>query len=104
MTLAPDRSRKLDGRLSNHHFQNLWSRVTVKAGHPRPPPSPLIPIFPRKALLVHTKMAQPNGTAEAPIEVSSISTVVGINFGNSYASIAVLTKVRPVAITLGVDA
>ena len=49
-------------------------------------------------------MAQPNGTAEAPIEVSSISTVVGINFGNSYASIAVLTKVRPVAITLGVDA
>ncbi|TBU41533.1 actin-like ATPase domain-containing protein [Dichomitus squalens] len=37
-------------------------------------------------------MAQPNGTAEAPIEVSSLPTVVGINFGNSYASIAVLTK------------
>ncbi|OBZ78710.1 Heat shock protein 70 C57A7.12 [Grifola frondosa] len=35
---------------------------------------------------------QPNGTADAPIEVSSIPTVVGINFGNSYASIAVLTK------------
>ncbi|KAI0716152.1 actin-like ATPase domain-containing protein [Cerioporus squamosus] len=37
-------------------------------------------------------MSQPNGTAEAPIEVSAIPTVVGINFGNSYASIAVLTK------------
>ncbi|KAH8091341.1 actin-like ATPase domain-containing protein [Cristinia sonorae] len=35
---------------------------------------------------------QPNGSAEAPIEVSSTPTVVGINFGNSYASIAVLTK------------
>ncbi|PCH32980.1 actin-like ATPase domain-containing protein [Wolfiporia cocos MD-104 SS10] len=32
--------------------------------------------------------AQPNGTADAPIEVSLIPTVVGINFGNSYASIA----------------
>lgn len=37
--------------------------------------------------------SQPNGSAEAPIEVSAIPTVVGINFGNSYASIAVLTKV-----------
>ncbi|PIL30023.1 transporter [Ganoderma sinense ZZ0214-1] len=37
-------------------------------------------------------MSQPNGTADAPIEVSSIPTVVGINFGNSYASISVLTK------------
>ena len=37
--------------------------------------------------------SQPNGTAEAPIEVSAIPTVVGVNFGNSYASIAVLTKV-----------
>ncbi|RDX45036.1 actin-like ATPase domain-containing protein [Lentinus brumalis] len=37
-------------------------------------------------------MSQPNGSAEAPIEVSAIPTVVGINFGNSYASIAVLTK------------
>ncbi|KAI0638747.1 actin-like ATPase domain-containing protein [Trametes polyzona] len=36
--------------------------------------------------------AQPNGTAEAPIEVSALPTVVGINFGNSYASIAVLAK------------
>ncbi|TCD61519.1 regulator protein, partial [Steccherinum ochraceum] len=35
---------------------------------------------------------QPNGSAEAPIEVSTTPTVVGINFGNSYASIAVLTK------------
>ncbi|CAL1697107.1 unnamed protein product [Somion occarium] len=37
-------------------------------------------------------MAQQNGTIDAPIEVSSIPTVVGINFGNSYASIAVITK------------
>ena len=37
--------------------------------------------------------AQPNGTAEAPIEVPALPTVVGINFGNSYASIAVLTQV-----------
>ncbi|KZT00901.1 actin-like ATPase domain-containing protein [Laetiporus sulphureus 93-53] len=36
--------------------------------------------------------AQPNGSADAPIEVSALPTVVGINFGNSYASIAVLTK------------
>jgi heat shock 70kDa protein 1/2/6/8 len=36
----------------------------------------------------------PNGTAEAPIEVvSSFAPVVGVNFGNSFASIAVLTKV-----------
>ncbi|KAG2130694.1 Hsp70 protein-domain-containing protein [Suillus clintonianus] len=34
----------------------------------------------------------PNGTAEAPIEVSAVPSIVGINFGNSYASIAVLTK------------
>ncbi|EKM60174.1 uncharacterized protein PHACADRAFT_246016 [Phanerochaete carnosa HHB-10118-sp] len=33
-----------------------------------------------------------NGSADAPIEVSAIPTVVGINFGNSYASIAVLNK------------
>ncbi|THH30250.1 hypothetical protein EUX98_g3926 [Antrodiella citrinella] len=36
--------------------------------------------------------SQPNGSAEAPIEVTSTPTIVGINFGNSYASIAVLTK------------
>jgi hypothetical protein len=37
----------------------------------------------------------PNGTADAPIELlSSFAPVVGINFGNSFASIAVLTKVR----------
>ncbi|TFK33773.1 Hsp70 protein-domain-containing protein [Crucibulum laeve] len=36
--------------------------------------------------------AAPNGSAEAPIQVSSIPPVVGINFGNSYASIAVFTK------------
>ncbi|KAG1896361.1 Hsp70 protein-domain-containing protein [Suillus fuscotomentosus] len=34
----------------------------------------------------------PNGTAEAPIEISAVPSIVGINFGNSYASIAVLTK------------
>lgn len=34
----------------------------------------------------------PNGSAEAPIELS-LPSVVGINFGNSYASIAVLSKV-----------
>ncbi|VDC03201.1 unnamed protein product [Peniophora sp. CBMAI 1063] len=35
----------------------------------------------------------PNGSATAPIEVpSSQPTVVGINFGNAYASIAVLNK------------
>jgi hypothetical protein len=41
--------------------------------------------------------ALPNGHAEAPVEtsseVSSLPPVVGINFGNSYASIAVFTKV-----------
>ncbi|KAI0055330.1 actin-like ATPase domain-containing protein [Artomyces pyxidatus] len=30
----------------------------------------------------------PNGTAEAPIEVPALPTVIGVNFGNSYASIA----------------
>ncbi len=35
---------------------------------------------------------QANGTAEAPIEVSGLPVVVGINFGNSYASISVLNK------------
>ncbi|KAL1740341.1 Hsp70 protein-domain-containing protein [Schizophyllum fasciatum] len=34
----------------------------------------------------------PNGSAEEPIEVSTLPPVVGINFGNSYASIAVFTK------------
>ena len=40
-------------------------------------------------------MAQ-NGSADASIEASSSSlpTVVGINYGNSYASIAVVSKVR----------
>ena len=45
-------------------------------------------------LLPLRKMAaETNGTLEAPIEVSSLPTVVGINFGNSYASISVLNKV-----------
>ncbi|KAI0292226.1 Hsp70 protein-domain-containing protein [Multifurca ochricompacta] len=34
----------------------------------------------------------PNGSAQAPIELTSSQTVIGINFGNSFASIAVLTK------------
>ncbi|KAG6907627.1 hypothetical protein DXG01_008163 [Tephrocybe rancida] len=34
----------------------------------------------------------PNGSAEAPAEVSSLPAIVGINFGNSYSSIAVFTK------------
>ncbi|KAF8054341.1 Hsp70 protein-domain-containing protein [Lyophyllum atratum] len=34
----------------------------------------------------------PNGSAATPIEVSSLPPIVGINFGNSYASIAVFTK------------
>lgn len=34
----------------------------------------------------------PNGSAQDPIEISSLQTVIGINFGNSFASIAVLTK------------
>ena len=37
----------------------------------------------------------PNGAAETLIEASSpIPPIVGINFGNSYASIAVFTKVN----------
>jgi hypothetical protein len=41
------------------------------------------------------QMAQ-NGSADASINASSSSlpTVVGINYGNSYASIAVVSKVR----------
>ena len=35
----------------------------------------------------------PNGSAQDPIEIPSLQTVIGINFGNSFASIAVLTKV-----------
>ena len=40
-------------------------------------------------------MAQ-NGSANASVEVSltSLPTVVGINYGNSYASIAVVSKAR----------
>ncbi|KAI0724749.1 actin-like ATPase domain-containing protein [Fomitopsis betulina] len=34
----------------------------------------------------------PNGSADAPIDISSAPIVVGINFGNSYASISVLAK------------
>lgn len=40
-------------------------------------------------------MAQ-NGSADASLEASpsSLPTVVGINYGNSYASIAVVSKAR----------
>jgi heat shock 70kDa protein 1/2/6/8 len=41
----------------------------------------------------------PNGSAEAPIEISFLPSVVGINFGNSYASIAVLSKVSVIICT-----
>ncbi|KXN86254.1 hypothetical protein AN958_10307 [Leucoagaricus sp. SymC.cos] len=34
----------------------------------------------------------PNGVAEPSVELTSLPPVVGINFGNSYASIAVFTK------------
>ncbi|KAI0280906.1 Hsp70 protein-domain-containing protein [Russula aff. rugulosa BPL654] len=34
----------------------------------------------------------PNGSAQEPIEIPSLQTVIGINFGNSFASIAVITK------------
>jgi hypothetical protein len=44
-----------------------------------------------------SQKALPNGHAEAPVEtlpqVSLLPPVVGINFGNSCASIAVFTKV-----------
>jgi len=33
-----------------------------------------------------------NGSAEAPIQISTLPPVVGIDFDNSYASIAVFTK------------
>ena len=89
------------GRLSNHRTK-FWTRPAPCT----PAPSPcsvsssidtyttFIPLSPT------SKMSQPNGTADAPIEVSSIPTVVGINFGNSYASISVLTKVRATSIVL----
>ncbi|KAI9450059.1 Hsp70 protein-domain-containing protein [Lactarius psammicola] len=34
----------------------------------------------------------PNGGVQTPIEIPSSQTVIGINFGNSFASIAVITK------------
>ena len=53
--------------------------------HSRSPPKEL------QAMAVENSL--PNGSAQAPIEVSSLPTVIGINFGNSYASIAVITNV-----------
>ncbi len=45
---------------------------------------------------VSNKMAQVNGTApETSAPTIKTPAVIGINFGNTYASIAVLTKVRP---------
>jgi hypothetical protein len=43
--------------------------------------------------LAMTTKAVPNGSAEPPV-VSPLPPVVGINFGNSFASIAVFTKVK----------
>jgi hypothetical protein len=52
-------------------------------------------------IMVGASRAPPNGTAEsAPAEVSSLPPVIGINFGNTYASIAVFTKVRLVIQTV----
>ena len=44
-----------------------------------------------------TTKAVPNGNAEPPV-VSTLPPVVGINFGNSFASIAVFTKVKDAAV------
>ena len=50
-----------------------------------------------------TTKAVPNGSADTPV-VSTLPPVVGINFGNSFASIAVFTKVKDAAVfVLGVD-
>ena len=50
-----------------------------------------------------TTKAVPNGSAEAPV-VSTLPPVVGINFGNSFASIAVFTKVKGCCcFVLGID-
>ena len=43
---------------------------------------------------VMTTTAVPNGIAEASIPASKLPLVVGINLGNSFASIAVFTKVN----------
>jgi hypothetical protein len=45
-------------------------------------------------------MAMPNGAAAgapngAPITTTKLPKVIGINFGNSYASIAVISEVSP---------
>jgi hypothetical protein len=47
--------------------------------------------------LAMTSKAVPNGSAEAPV-VSTLPPVVGINLGNSFASIAVFTKVKDVVV------
>ena len=47
--------------------------------------------------LAMTTKAVPNGSAEAPVVSSTLPPVVGINFGNSFASIAVFTKVKDAA-------
>ena len=41
-----------------------------------------------------TTKAVPNGSADAPVVSKRLPAVVGINFGNSFASIAVFTKVK----------
>ena len=46
-----------------------------------------------------TTKAVPNGSADAPV-VPMLPPVVGINFGNSFASIAVFTKVKDAVVFL----
>ena len=55
----------------------------------------LFPLTSRTKFQKQSEMAQ-NGSADASIEASSspLPTVVGINYGNSYASIAVVSKAR----------
>ena len=61
--------------------------------------------FPPKISESHpVKIMAQNGSADASIEVpSSLPTVVGINYGNSYASIAVVSKARVPFFTLQQD-
>ena len=74
---------------------------------------PMIPMGPRDPRLSFpscskfqkhsVRMAQ-NGSANASMEASSSSlpAVVGINYGNSYASIAVVSKVRCISLQFGI--
>ncbi len=80
-----------EGRLSNRVSQILAKLGAGSRCRPLTLPLPT-------TYLPKIMAAQPNGTAEAPIEVPALPTVVGINFGNSYASISVLAKVRDTSV------